>query len=303
MEVESLINRKSVILEDFKKLDYGYFKNGKKLRYKLSNLFCSIFTNNNNSEHLAEIGEMLHNCSLVHDDVIDQSSVRRNASTPNKILGNKKSVLIGDKLLAQLLFELTSYNNIELIKEMSKTFSDLVEGVYMELIAPEYEKMDFDYLIKLSINKTGSLIKWCSIAPLINNHTHNGIIHRVGELAIEVGILFQMIDDLLDFSSSSKKEFLLDIKNNSPNYFLFFLFKESKIEYDLLINNRKLNKDNESFKKALSTLNKTINERYKKITLLTDELEEFSIDKEVYFNKSRFEILKSIIIEMKKRTH
>mmetsp|Transcript_35230 Transcript_35230/g.49313 ORF Transcript_35230/g.49313 Transcript_35230/m.49313 type:complete len:402 (-) Transcript_35230:110-1315(-) len=151
---------------------------------------------------IAQISEMIHTASLLHDDVIDKSDTRRGLKTINKMFGNKMAVLGGDFLLARASLTLARLKDPVVIELMSTIIEHLVKGELMQIHKAEPGNGISNYITK-SYYKTASLMaNSCKSAAILGGHED-----RVQELAYEygknLGLAFQVVDDLLDFESTS----------------------------------------------------------------------------------------------------
>ncbi|MDX1978261.1 MAG: solanesyl diphosphate synthase [Pseudanabaenaceae cyanobacterium bins.68] len=153
---------------------------------------------------LAEITEMIHTASLVHDDVIDVAELRRGIPTVNSEFGNRIAVLAGDFLFAQSSWYLANLDNLEVVKLLSKVITDFAEGeICQNLTAFDPDFTLEDYLDK-SFYKTASLIagsaKAAGVLSGLSPH-HTEQLYNFGK---HFGIAFQIVDDILDFTSSTE---------------------------------------------------------------------------------------------------
>lgn len=169
---------------------------------------------------LGRVGELIHNATLTHDDVIDESHTRRGHPSIPAQLNNKKSVLLGDYILAKALSELSEFKNSELINQISLTLKDLVEGEWIQMDHTNPYQVEKAIYEKLAIKKTGSLLRWCFVAPAVYLNMDVKDIEIFNQFGEQLGVLYQMTDDIIDFTSSSKKTKAIDIKNNNINYVL-----------------------------------------------------------------------------------
>ncbi|KAI9366200.1 solanesyl pyrophosphate synthase [Pilaira anomala] len=156
---------------------------------------------------LAEISEMIHTASLLHDDVIDASLTRRNLPSANASFGNKMAVLGGDFLLARASLALARLRNAECIELMATCIANLVEGEFMQLRNTKEESggkvkklSTFDHYMDKTYMKTGSLIaQSCKASAVLGGSTK-----EVADIAYDfgknLGLAFQLIDDMLDFT-------------------------------------------------------------------------------------------------------
>ncbi|XP_059139898.1 LOW QUALITY PROTEIN: all trans-polyprenyl-diphosphate synthase PDSS1-like [Physella acuta] len=153
---------------------------------------------------VAIVSEMIHTASLVHDDVIDASDTRRGegASSLNKMYGQRKSILVGDYIVYQASIALASRtDNPRVITILSSLLEDLVSGEFMQLGSKEDENERFSHYLMKTYKKTASrLANTCKAVAVLGDD------ERISELAYQygrnLGIAFQLVDDLLDFISS-----------------------------------------------------------------------------------------------------
>lgn len=218
----------SYIKEDMKDIDLRGLTGGKQLRSKLLYLAGEMFK----LEHkelldLGRIVELVHNATLTHDDVIDNSHTRRGAPSVPAQINNKKSVLLGDYMLARALHELSDFNNPKLTAELTLTLKELVEGEWIQYENTNPYEISRHLYETLALKKTGSLFRWCFIAPLVAKDPEHEAYKVLCEFGEKLGIIFQMTDDLIDFNPESKKSYGLDFKNNNINFVLQYVGSDS----------------------------------------------------------------------------
>ncbi|XP_055209301.2 all trans-polyprenyl-diphosphate synthase PDSS1 isoform X2 [Gorilla gorilla gorilla] len=169
---------------------------------------CNI--HHNNSRHvqasqrtIALIAEMIHTASLVHDDVIDDASSRRGKHTVNKIWGEKKAVLAGDLILSAASIALARIGNTTVISILTQVIEDLVRGEFLQLGSKENENERFAHYLEKTFKKTASLIaNSCKAVSVLG--CPDPVVHEIAyQYGKNVGIAFQLIDDVLDFTSCS----------------------------------------------------------------------------------------------------
>ncbi|KAJ2007209.1 coq1 putative hexaprenyl diphosphate synthase [Coemansia thaxteri] len=160
---------------------------------------------------LAEITEMIHTSSLLHDDVIDHAETRRGLPAIQKTFGNRMAIFAGDFMLARASMALARLRDPEVIEIMASVLSDLVDGEFKQLKNLEDEgapmaqpdESAFGYYLEKTYLKTGSLIaKSCRSSAILSNSTDD-IVEAAYVYGRNLGIAFQLIDDLLDFTVSS----------------------------------------------------------------------------------------------------
>jgi decaprenyl-diphosphate synthase subunit 1 len=150
---------------------------------------------------IAMIAEMIHTSSLMHDDVIDVSDTRRGRPTVQKSWGQRKAILAGDYVLAVASVLIAKIGNEEVVKVLSQVLEDLVAGEFMQLGSKEEETERFNHYLKKTYKKTASLIANSCKAVSILGNCADHVIEIAFEYGRNVGIAFQLVDDLLDFVS------------------------------------------------------------------------------------------------------
>ncbi|KAM4533759.1 all trans-polyprenyl-diphosphate synthase PDSS1 [Odontesthes bonariensis] len=154
---------------------------------------------------IAMITEMIHTASLVHDDVIDGSDERRGKSSINEIWGERKAILAGDFILSAASMALARIGNITVVKVLSQVIEDLVRGEFMQLGSKENENERFKHYLEKTFKKTASLIaNSCKAVSILVNSDPE--VHEIAyQYGKNVGIAFQLVDDVLDFTSGAKQ--------------------------------------------------------------------------------------------------
>ncbi len=176
----------------------GLLPNGKMLRSKL---ILKIAGANEESIKLCAVVEMIHAASLLHDDVIDDATTRRGKQTINALFDNKTSIMFGDILYSKAFTELTKMD-----KEVAYTISNAVTLLSVgELLDVELSKIfntSYDKYLDMIYKKTASLIEASakSAAILANKNRDNFALYGKN-----LGLAFQMVDDILDITEDSEK--------------------------------------------------------------------------------------------------
>lgn len=178
---------------------------------------------------LCQTIEFIHNASLLHDDLVDRSQLRRNKPAAWVKYTPEYAVLAGDYLLARVMVNLSGFGNIQLIQYTSQVISDLLEGEWIQDSLVRDFNITLEQLDRVHNLKTGSLFKWCLRAPFIAAQIYDREIHSVlEESGTLLGLLFQRSDDLLDFDvrNYENKAVLGDLKSGYLNSFGVFLTRE-----------------------------------------------------------------------------
>jgi all-trans-nonaprenyl-diphosphate synthase len=154
---------------------------------------------------LAEITEMIHTASLVHDDVVDDSEVRRGLPAVHSRFGIQVAVLAGDFMFAQASWYLANLENLEVIKLLSEVIKDFAEGeIQQGLYCFDTDRTIEDYLQK-SYYKTASLMANSSKAAAILSDVSDRQAEQLYHYGRHLGLAFQIVDDILDFTGSTEE--------------------------------------------------------------------------------------------------
>lgn len=195
---------------------------GKRIRPIIIMLIAQTTSNNSyiTSSHkrLAEITEIIHTASLVHDDVIDDCTIRRGINTVHNTFNTKIAVLAGDFLFAQSSWYLANLNNLNVVKTISKVITDFAEGEVRQGLTNFDLKVSMHQYIEKSFYKTASLIAAsCKSAAILSesNVKQQNACYLYGK---HIGLAFQIIDDILDITGSNQslgKSSSSDLKNGN----------------------------------------------------------------------------------------
>jgi all-trans-nonaprenyl-diphosphate synthase len=152
---------------------------------------------------LAEITEMIHTASLVHDDVVDESDVRRGVPTVHSLFGNRIAILAGDFLFAQSSWYLANLDNLEVVKLLSEVIMDLATGEIQQGLNRFDAGISIETYLQKSYYKTASLIANSSKAAGLLSEVSRETVEHLYNYGRHFGIAFQIVDDILDFTSTT----------------------------------------------------------------------------------------------------
>ncbi|HAC62064.1 MAG TPA: solanesyl diphosphate synthase [Cyanothece sp. UBA12306] len=153
---------------------------------------------------LAEITEMIHTASLVHDDVVDDAELRRNVPTVNSLFDNRIAVLAGDFLFAQSSWYLANLDNLEVVKLLSEVIRDFAEGEILQGINRFDTSLNLEAYLEKSYYKTASLIANSAKAAAVLSDCSREVIENLYAYGRDLGLAFQIVDDILDFTASTE---------------------------------------------------------------------------------------------------
>ena len=241
--VEKMI-KKDVASEATVKILYKHIfrSDGKKIRARL-NLISSSFNRNKNKTYrikLAAIIELLHTATLVHDDVVDNSSIRRGNKSVNSLWSNAHGVLIGDYIYSKAFIYMVHIGNQKILQELSNATNDISQGELIQLDAINNKEITLNKLKKISYFKTGRLFEASAKTGAMLAGASKKYIENISECAKNIGVLFQIKDDLLDYSMNLKigKPQFQDLKEGKITYPFFYAYKNANNkEKRVLINN------------------------------------------------------------------
>ncbi|XP_046635170.1 all trans-polyprenyl-diphosphate synthase PDSS1-like [Daphnia pulicaria] len=152
---------------------------------------------------IAQIVEMIHTASLVHDDVVDAADSRRNKSSVNKVWGQKKSILAGNYVVGRSIEICTTIESHEVLNLITKIVSELVSGELMQLDGTANKEEWFDHYLEKTFKKTASLIANGCQAVSVVAGASSATQTSAFQFGRQLGMAFQLVDDLLDFVSTS----------------------------------------------------------------------------------------------------
>lgn len=174
----------------------------------------------------ARAAEFTHSASLAHDDVLDNANTRRNFPTLNAKTSNARAVLAGDLLLARVMVELSDHGRVDIIRDLALTVEDLVNGEWLQLMARGRLDISEEHLLEVARRKTASLMGWSArVAARIAPGSTPELVEVAGEFGIQLGIAFQMVDDVIDFEPTSAKDFSKDFNEGLVNFVVATLLK------------------------------------------------------------------------------
>ena len=225
---------------------YIFKSGGKKIRAKLS-LISSSNIKNDNRYKLASVIELLHTATLVHDDVVDNSSIRRGIKSVNNLWTNSHGVLIGDYIYSKAFILMVEIGDKKILSELANATNDISQGELIQLDAIKNLDMTLNRLKKISYFKTGRLFEAAAKTGAILSKSDQSYTENITECAKNLGILFQIKDDLLDYSNNlnTGKPSFQDLKEGKVTYPFFFAYKKAskkeKKQLEDLLGNKKLN--------------------------------------------------------------
>jgi octaprenyl-diphosphate synthase len=181
-------------------IDYIMKSDGKKIRPVLVLLAAKACGEINNTTYNAALTiELLHTASLIHDDVVDESEVRRGAASLNAVYDNKMAILAGDYFLSTALIKSVITGNIEIISNISDLGRDLAEGELNQLSLVKELILDEDEYFQVIKKKTASLMSVCMRIGAMSVDATEEEVDKFTKLGELIGLCFQLRDDIFDY--------------------------------------------------------------------------------------------------------
>ena len=238
-------------------------RKGKQMRPMLIFLFSKLLNSGNVNEKVyrgASVIELIHTATLIHDDVVDESKRRRGFFSINAIWKNKIAVLVGDFLLSRgmiLCIENKDYDHLDIISESVKKMS---EGELLQI--EKSRSLDINEIVYFDIikKKTASLISSCCKIAAASVTKQKEIIESVSKIGENIGIAFQIKDDLFDYGKKKiGKPRGIDIKEKKLTLPLIYTLNEvDKNKRKWLIKSiKKYNKDKSRVKEIIALVKDT----------------------------------------------
>ena len=210
---------------------YIFNSNGKKLRAKLSLISSSLNKRKNHKRlKLAAVIELLHTATLIHDDVVDESQTRRGVKSVNNIWSNAHGVLIGDYIYSKAFILMVEIGETTILQELANATNDISKGELIQLDALQNTRISLEDLKAISYFKTGRLFEASAKTGAILAGGDKSFVNNISKCAKYLGILFQIKDDLLDYSLNEKiigKPVFQDMKEGKVTYPFYFAYKNS----------------------------------------------------------------------------
>jgi octaprenyl-diphosphate synthase len=291
-----------------KMTDYHLETGGKRLRALLT--LCSAkmcgYSKGTRDINLAACVELIHAATLMHDDVIDNGSLRRGKKTLNKIWNNQSSVLVGDYLLSRCFEMMVDDGNIEVLKLLSSTSSRIAQGEVLQLQHQGEIDMLEDTYLKIISAKTAELFAAATKVGAIISDMKNKEKEALEFYGRNLGLTFQIADDTLDYNSELKlfgKKIGQDFYEGKITLPIILLFQKAKNQEKEILKNifLKEERSEEDFNYTLNLIkrNNIIKECYQKaqhyINLASNSLSLFSEceEKKILENLTSFSLARN----------
>jgi octaprenyl-diphosphate synthase len=177
---------------------------GKRIRPRLLLLFAEAFGFRGDERHvLAATVEFIHTATLLHDDVVDESSMRRGRSTANAIFGNAASVLVGDFLYSRAFQMMVSVNHMRVLEVLADATNTIAEGEVLQLMNMHDPDLAVDEYLRVIRFKTAKLFEASARLGAILGGADAATEEACADYGRSLGTAFQLVDDLLDYGGKT----------------------------------------------------------------------------------------------------
>lgn len=184
-------------------LNYIFRRKGKQMRPLLVFLTASLNGKVSEATYVAAtMIELLHTASLVHDDVVDDAHERRGVLSINALWNSKIAVLVGDYMLSQGLLISVEKNRFDMLEIVSDAVKSMSEGELLQLQKARKQNIKEEDYFRIIKSKTAALIAACTACGAVSSTTDPDIIQLMKELGENIGVAFQIRDDLLDYEGN-----------------------------------------------------------------------------------------------------
>ncbi len=209
--------------------EYIVNSGGKRLRPALVLLSAGCFDYRGTAHHeLAAVVEFIHTATLLHDDVVDESNLRRGHETANALFGNAASVLVGDFLYSRAFQMMVSVDNMEVMRILSDATNTIAEGEVLQLLNCHDPDIDEDNYLRVIRYKTARLFEAAGRLGAVIGGGSEQQKDALARYGMHLGTAFQLIDDVLDYSGEAAetgKNIGDDLAEGKPTLPLLYAMK------------------------------------------------------------------------------
>ncbi|HOD71778.1 MAG: Octaprenyl-diphosphate synthase [Deltaproteobacteria bacterium ADurb.BinA179] len=210
--------------------EYILGSGGKRLRPKLVMLIGrALGISDEKIMPVAYTVELMHTASLLHDDVVDGTAIRRARPTANQVFGDKPALLVGDFISASAIETMCGIDSLDLIRAMVQTIRKMAEGELKELEYAQTFHDRLDVYLDIIYLKTATLFEYCAYAPGVLAGLSDGALDALVTYGRAVGMGFQIVDDIINLAPSQddNKDPFNDILEGKSTLPLVIIFQEN----------------------------------------------------------------------------
>jgi octaprenyl-diphosphate synthase len=238
--------------------EYIISAGGKRIRPTLVLLMANACGYKGAAHHeLAAVVEFIHTATLLHDDVVDESSMRRGRQTANALFGNAASVLVGDFLHSRSFQMMVGLNNMRVMQILSDATNVIAEGEVLQLLNMHDPDVSEAAYLNVIRSKTAKLFEAAAQLGAVISGASDFEIDAAGEYGGSLGTAFQLIDDVLDYAGDAEtigKNVGDDLREGKPTLPLIYLMENGTPEQRELVRNCIEQGDEQHFEAILAAV-------------------------------------------------
>ncbi|GAB3440209.1 polyprenyl synthetase family protein [Massilia solisilvae] len=238
--------------------EYIISAGGKRIRPVLVLLLANAYGYRGTAHHeLAAVVEFIHTATLLHDDVVDESSMRRGRQTANAMFGNAASVLVGDFLYSRSFQMMVGLNNMRVMQILSDATNVIAEGEVLQLLNMHDPDVTQESYLTVIRSKTAKLFEAAAQLGALVAGANDAQIEAAGEYGRSLGTAFQLIDDVLDYAGDAAeigKNVGDDLREGKPTLPLIYLMEYGTPEQRELVRSCIENGDEQHFDAVLAAV-------------------------------------------------
>ncbi|SFI06694.1 octaprenyl-diphosphate synthase [Collimonas sp. OK307] len=238
--------------------EYIISAGGKRLRPVLVLLMAQAYGYSGDKHHeLAAVIEFIHTATLLHDDVVDESSLRRGRQTANALFGNAASVLVGDFLYSRAFQMMVAVDNARVMQIVADATNVIAEGEVLQLLNMHNPDVSEENYLQVIRSKTAKLFEAAAQLGVLIAGAGDDVIEAAGEYGRSLGTAFQLIDDVLDYSGNASdigKNVGDDLREGKPTLPLIYLMENGTPEQRELVRSCIENGDEQHFNEILAAI-------------------------------------------------
>ena len=235
--------------------EYIISAGGKRIRPVLVLLIANAYSYRGTDHHqLAAVVEFIHTATLLHDDVVDESSLRRGRKTANALFGNAASVLVGDFLYSRAFQMMVSVGDIRIMQILADATNVIAEGEVLQLLNMHDPDVSEERYTQVIRSKTAKLFEAAAQLGALIAGASDEEIEAAAEYGRSLGTAFQLIDDVLDYSGQADdigKNVGDDLREGKATLPLIYLMEHGTAEQRELVRNCIENGDEQHFDAVL----------------------------------------------------
>ena len=204
--------------------------------------------------------EFIHTATLLHDDVVDNSDSRRGIKTAHQSFGNESTILVGDFLYSRAFQIMVQINNMDIMEVMSDATNTIAEGEVLQLINSGNPNTNKEQYLEVIYRKTGKLFEAAMVVGGLLSNQSQTVINTLQICGKELGMAYQIVDDVLDYSSSFEvmgKDVGDDLSEGKVTLPMIYALERATPDMQDIISQAILKKDSKDAEKIIACIQST----------------------------------------------